>query len=934
MFYKIMKFSKIRALSILLIILMMLFAGCASSTAVKQADKESLKLNLITDISLTEDSESISISIKSKRLLTYTSVKQPMPLSVVLYFPETALGKIKTSLALDNAIVSSIKSSELTEDGHTSRIEIALKKDASYKVTREGEGLKLLFAKETVISTPAEPEIIPEKITDETITDESDVQPDEESMPVATRLQSVFATKLETGVKIHLEADGKINDYKSFTIASPARIVFDLYNIESPYRKEQLVPVDTKWVKRIRYYGYPDRLRVVLDTDKSYLSRYSASNVEDGLLIHVGSDVIISKKEVNESGEDKQTKPAWVNRVDFSSEDAGKSTIIIGTTRPVKYKINKVADKRLQLILFNTNLPDYRKRPLITTRFNSAVDRITPIQTPAMKNRSMIVIELRESVPYYIEQAKDLLLVHFDASSIPPKPFEQADLPSWKKAMAQTGVKPMLREAQEPVKRTGPVSAPTRGIVTETPLDATDYDIDAQRRIDAYSGKETALDVFRSYKTKKMYTGEKIALDFYDTDIKNVFRILMEISGKNFAIDKDVTGKVTLTLAKPVPWDQALDLILKMNQLGKTFEGDIIRIATLVTLETEEKQLKEKLKEKQDAIRQEDHITAFITINYGSASAINEKHILPILTTAEEGRGESQAGKSTVEERLNMIVVTDVPLVVKQAREIIQRLDMVTPQVIIEARIVEATTNFSREIGVEWSAAGGIQEGDDNAGIGPQRGYDELGGTYGYDMAMNVPDSLLASSMGSIGFNFVRIAGTPFLLNAKLMAMEAEGEGKIISSPKIVTLDNKEATIEQGFEYPDMYLDEAGNTVTRWKEIKLELKVTPHVTPDQRISMNINIEKKDIGDVISGRQTFNIKKANTELLVNDGNTVVIGGIMKTTKKFDETGVPWLSKIPILGWLFKSQTKKDKKEELLIFITPQIVRLEQRGVIDD
>ena len=747
-----------RALSILLIILIMLFAGCASSTAIKQADQKAKEsLNLITNISLTVDSESLVILIKAQRLLTYTSVKQPMPLSVVLYFPETALGKIETALTSDSDIVMSIKASELTENGHTSRIEIALKKDAPYEVTREGNGLQILFAKGGKITPSAEV-----------------------SMPAETSLK-----------------------------------------------------------------------------------------------------------------EDKDKKPAWINRVDFSSEDAGKSTIIIGTTRPVKYKMNKAADKRLQLILFNTNLPDYRKRPLITTRFNSAVDRITPIQTPAMKNRSMIAIELRESVPYYIEQTNDLLLVHFDASSIPPRPFEQADLPSWKKVMAQASADP---EAIEEKKAEDKVLQP---------------------------------------KVAGKYTGEKIALDFYDTDIKNVFRILMEVSGKNFAIDKDVTGKVTLTLAKPVPWDQALDLILKMNQLGKTFEGDIIRIATLVTLETEEKQLKEKLKEKQDAIRQEDHITAFITINYGSASAINEKHILPILTTAEEGRGESQAGKSTVEERLNMIVVTDVPLVVKQAREIIQRLDMVTPQVIIEARIVEATTNFSREIGVEWSAAGGIQQDDDRAGIGPQRGYDKLGGTYGYDMAMNVPESLLASSMGSIGFNFVRIAGTPFLLNAKLLAMESEGEGRVVSSPKIVTLDNKKAVIKQGIRYPYTVTNaETGIPETKFEDIDLVLEVTPHVTPDQRISMTINITKKDLGVFYPAGQSFNTKEASTELLVNDGNTVVIGGIMKITKQFDETGIPWLSKIPILGWLFKSQTKKDEKEELLIFITPQIVRLEQRGVIDD
>jgi type IV pilus assembly protein PilQ len=609
--------------------------------------------------------------------------------------------------------------------------------------------------------------------------------------------------------------------------------------------------------------------------------------------------------------------------VDFSSEDAGKSTIIIGTTRPVKYKMNKAADKRLQLILFNTNLPDYRKRQMITTRFDSAVDRITPIQTPALKTSSMIVIELRESVPYYIEQADDLLFVHFDASSIPPRPAEQADIPSWKKAIAQTAVEPMLREAQEPVKRTGPVSAPTRrGIITETPLDAADYDIDAQRRIDVYTGKETELDVFRSYKTKKMYRGEKIALDFYDTDIKNVFCILREISGKNFAIDKDVAGKVTLTLAKPVPWDQVLDLVLKMNQLGKIYEGKIIRIATLATLKAEEKQLKEKLKEKQDAVRQEDHITAFLPVNYGSAFEMNKKHILPILTTIEEGRGKSQAGKSTVEERLNMIVITDVPLVVKQAREIVQKLDKVTPQVMIEARIVEASDKFSREIGVDWNTG---TNADGSALISSSG----LNANLGYNAAVNFPFSLLPqASAATMGFS---IAGSQFVLNAAILAYETQGDLKIVSSPKILTLDNKEAVIMQGLQYPVVTPGtDGGPPTTELEDLLLKLTVIPHVTSDNRISMVINIEKRDLGDIINSKQSFTKKEATTKLLVDDGNTIVIGGIIKTTKHTYEGGVPWLSKIPVLSWLFKTEYKKDNKEELLIFITPRIVQLEQQS----
>ena len=878
MFYKIKESSKNGVQFVLLIIVILFFAGCASKMAVKPGSKDVQKapgLNLITDISVTEDADSIVVLIKSDRLLTYTSVKQPFPLSVLLYFPDTAIDQIETSLAPDLDIVSSVHATELTEDGHTSRIEIALKKDASYEVTREGEGLKILFAKESAISTPAEPEIIPEKITDETITDESDIQPDEESMPVATHLQSVFATKLETGVKIHLKADGKINDYKSFIIASPARIVFDLYNIKSPYRKEQLVPVDTEWVKRIRYYGYPDRLRVVLDTDKSYLSRYSASNVEDGLLIHVGSDVIVSKKEVNEFGEDKQTKPAWVNRIDFSSEDAGKSTIIIGTTIPVKYKLYKAADKILQLKLYNTKLPDYRKRPLITTRFNSAVDRITPIQTPALKDTSIITIELREAVPYFVEQTNDLLFVHFEASSIPPKPVEEADLPSWKKVMAQATPMP---EAIEEKKAEDKVLRP---------------------------------------KVAGKYTGEKIALDFYETNIKNVFRIIREVSGKNFAIDKDVTGKVTLTLDKPVPWDQVLELVLRMNGLGRVFEGDIIRIATLGTLKKEEEHRRaEKAAErtaKEQKAALEPLVTEYIPVNYANASSDVLPHIEQILT--------KDRGKVTVDERNNQIIITDVAENIKRAKEIVLRIDQVTPQVIIEARIVEATDTFSREIGTQWSITGGPL---DHNQLG------KLGGDLTYSMsATNLPSKGI-ESLGIIGIDFTRLVGTPFeLLNAKIMASESQGQVKIVSAPKILTLDNKMATIKQGLAYPFNKLDADGNTTTEFKDIALELEVTPHVTPDNRISMKINIKNNEIGPEVTGVRSFTTKEATTELLVNDGETIVIGGIRKTRNNTGESGVPGLSKIPILGWLFKTKSKTSNLEELLIFITPKIVQLEQR-----
>ena len=766
MFYKIMKLSKIRALSILLIILIMLFTGCVSSTAIKQADQEQAdqevakSLNLITDISTAEGSESLSVLIKAERLLTYTSVKQPMPLSVALYFPETALGEIETALALDSDIVASIKASELTENGHTSKIEIALKKDASYEVFREGNGLQISFAKGSKITASAEI-----------------------NMPAAT---------------------------------SPE--------------------------------------------------------------------------------EDKDKKAAWVNRVDFSSEDAGKSTIIIGTTRPVKYKINKAAEKRLRLILFNTNLPDYRKRQMITTRFNSAVDRITPMQTPALKTSSMIVIELRESVPYYIEQANNLLLVHFEASSIPPEQLKEADLPSWKKVIAQTTA---LGEEIEDKKAEDKVLRP---------------------------------------KVARKYIGAKIALDFYDTDIKNVFLILMEVSGKNFAIDKDVTGKVTLTLAKPVPWDQALDLILKMNQLGQTSEGDIIRIATLETLKKEkdfeQAEIIAAQKTKKEQKTLEPLVTEYIPVNYANAAENILPHLEKIISKDRGSAAVDEGDKSTetasggasvsADKRTNMIIMTDIAEKIEQAREIVKQLDKVTPQVMIEARIVEASDKFSREIGVDWTAGTGTTKGTlEKNRLSPHKGI-------GYGAAVNFPFSLLKSSDAArIGFGFV---GSQFVLDAAILAYETQGDVKVISSPKILTLDNVEATVSQGVDYPQLVMDQETKLYSMTeKKLRLELKVTPHVTSDNRISMKIFIKKYDIGTLYEAGRSFDTKEASTELLVDDGNTIVIGGIMKTTKHTYEGGVPWLSKISVLGWLFKTEYKKDNKEELLIFITPKIVQLEQQDL---
>jgi len=559
-----------------------------------------------------------------------------------------------------------------------------------------------------------------------------------------------------------------------------------------------------------------------------------------------------------------EKKPAWVNRIDFSSEKEGKSTIIIGTTIPAKYELKKINDKKLLLQLYHSKLPDYRKRPLITTRFESAVDRIIPFQTSAMKDKSGFIIELRQSVPYFIEQTDNLLFVHFEASSISPKPLDKAKLPPWEKVITQTVAQ------KEPTEME---TSPKKKIVTKM----------------------------------REYTGEKIALNFFDTDIKNVFRILMDVSGKNFAIDKDVSGTVTLSFDKPVPWDQVLDLVLKMNRLGMAFEGDIIRIATLKTLVAEEEERQEMLAAEQKAKEQKKAlsplITEYIPVSYANAKDDVAPHLTPT-----QGRGSV-----TVDGRNNQIIITDIAEKVKKAKEIIKKIDKVTPQVMIEARIVEATDTFSREIGTSWSISGTRTDGS-------------LGGLLGFDMSATNPPT---TSLGAIGFTFSRLIGNTFrVVDARLAASESEGDVKIISAPKILTLDNKAAKIKQGLAYPYNKLDADGNTTTEFKDIALELEVTPHITPDERVTMKIVIKNNEIGAVINNQISFTTKEAYTELLVDDGDTIVIGGIRKTRKDIGEEGLPYLRKIPVLGWLFKTKKNEKTGEELLIFITPRVVQLSQ------
>ena len=766
------------------------YAGCATQQSGSKAKDgatgvDSSQALEITSIELSEMSDSMEVVINGPEPLTYTSVKQPDPLGVILYFPNTRLSASQTDMQSTGDPVTSVYAGQIEAQQTTTRIEILLSSDVPYNVVQDGTSLSVRFDKGPVASSGAETQ---------TTEQSADMTPSSSAVPSAA-------------------------------------------------------------------------------------SSAASSGVYQGTGLPVGKEDQI-----------------WVNRIDFLGEPAGRSTLSIETTAKVDYKLEKVSDKLLELRLMNANIAEFRQRPLITTRFKSAVNRIMPIQLPSMKDFSLFSIELRESVPYYAEQVGALLLIHFDSSSIPPTPADESNLPDWKKALVETLGPADVAAGYSADQETG---SDVQEAVDKGPGDAPEMPL----VLDA----DQAMVVTR--KTKK-YTGEKIALDFFQTDIKNVFRILREVSGKNFAIDKDVSGKVTLTLDKPVPWDQVMDLVLRMNQLGMVVEGDIIRVATLATLKQENDLRKAQIaalqKEKEQIKALEPMETRYIPISYSDAGTEVLPHVENILTP--------DRGTVSVDSKNNQLIITDTADVILQALEITRQIDKVTSQVIIEARVVEVDQSYTKELGFSWDLS-----------VGPVT-LNDGGSQYTTGIAMNYPSG---NTTNGFVLNYAKIAGTPFTLDAALTALETTGNGKILSAPKIATLNNKKAMIKQGQEVGYLERDSSGGSSIKFKEIDLLLEVTPHITPDNRISLQILVEKNDVTDFIDTVPIIETNKAETQLLVNDGDTIVLGGIIKSTSNKVNEAFPGLHKIPVLGWLFQSNLEEAEDKELLIFMHPKIVQLEQR-----
>jgi type IV pilus assembly protein PilQ len=409
---------------------------------------------------------------------------------------------------------------------------------------------------------------------------------------------------------------------------------------------------------------------------------------------------------------------------------------------------------------------------------------------------------------------------------------------------------------------------------------------------------------------QQKYTGEKISIDFQDVELTHVFRLIADISGYNVVVSPDVKGKFSMKLAD-VPWDQALDIVLRNYGLSKSIEANIIRIAPTAILAKEEEEIA-RAKESQE--KAGNLVTRVYPINYADVKSM--------MQTIKDAKILTNRGFISVDERTTSIVIRDVDQKHEEYEKIIASLDNPTPQVSINARIVEVTDNLSKELGIQWGA---LIKPSPQTQIGGTTLSKGLGDFTGKPLAVNLPAAVGAGSGGTLGIGYIS-ANALRALDIQLSAAESTGQGKVISSPRIVTMDNQKATIRQGKKIPYETISQEG-TKTEFVDAALELIVVPHITPEGTILMKVEVKKNeaDFAQTSNNVPTINTNEVETLVLINDGDTLALGGIYKKNETQDESSVPGLGKIPILGWLFKKELKKNETTEILVFITPRIVK---------
>ncbi|NNF67810.1 MAG: type IV pilus secretin PilQ [Gammaproteobacteria bacterium] len=471
-------------------------------------------------------------------------------------------------------------------------------------------------------------------------------------------------------------------------------------------------------------------------------------------------------------------------------------------------------------------------------------------------------------------------------------------------------------------------------VSAEGPYEQVAYQSDDRFTVELRPYVPTAAELFEE-EQKKEFTGERLTLNFQDIDTRAVLQLLADVSGMNVVVSDTVTGNVTLRLQN-VPWDQALDIILETKGLDMRQRGNVVIIAPAAELANRERQELEQLQQYEELapLRSE-----FIQVNYAKASEL--------ASLIKSGSGNqsllSERGSVAIDDRTNTLLVQDTADKLAEIRRLVQTLDIAVRQVLIESRIVVVNDDYTRELGVQMGYTAISDNSSDGliSVTGSATGSDVIVGSAVDNLSStgtpypvtlpNIQDrfSINAPASGSVGRLALAILDSDYLLDLELSALQAEGRGEIVSTPRVITANQQEARIKQGVEIPYQEASASGATATQFKEAVLSLTVTPLITPDDRIIMDLNVSKDNVGEVVASGTglvpSIDTREVVTQVLVNDGETVVLGGIYETETRETDSKVPVLGDIPVLGNFFKQTQRVNNKAELLIFVTPRILK---------
>lgn len=582
-----------------------------------------------------------------------------------------------------------------------------------------------------------------------------------------------------------------------------------------------------------------------------------------------------------------QLRLARISDIGFSN-DGENSVVRVESSVPMIWSVRSQGLSTQTLVLSSADILPILERTLDTSDFGGNVNLVSSFQAPSVLNEVHVVVTLTKALAGKVVQNGNIIEWKF-ARSAGDMGARVANLPppAW-----QSAVRTMQADPARVAPYTG-LNQLARPRVRSTP------------------------------RGKKRYRGRKINVDIKDGDIHNVLRVLAKTGKVNIVTSDEVSGTVTMHL-KLVPWDQALDMVLRTKGLDMVREGDIIRVAPSATI-AQEREAELKKQEVRERLKPLE--IKMITVNHANA-----EDLIPRIKSVLSKRGTAE-----FDTRTNTVIVKDVDDHLDASEDMIRRLDTQTPQVLIETRIVEVNEVNVKQLGIQWgmdsvwSAATGNPTGlRFPSSIGIAGGADDQqsiteGVSSNPNFVVNLPSGAGAGSGGALGLSFGSIDST-FNLNVRLSALENRGSVKIVSSPKITTLDNKTARISQGVSIPISQVSATG-VQTVFFDAVLALEVKPHVTQDGNIYLKLKAENNtpDFQNVAArGDPTILKKEASTELLLRDGDTTVIGGIYTSNAGMNSSEVPFFGSIPILGALFRNHQQSDRRTELLIFVTPRIV----------